>query len=305
MSAMQRVVAARGRARAAAVRTLRWGAGGWESAADQLAVEEPLQIRLNGRSLSVVMRTPGHDLELTLGLLYAEGVLRELSQVRQLHLSAEAGEGEGGAVADLLESNQVEVVLGEGELPPERTFVSSSACGICGAATIEALALRLAPLPPGPVLDPALLLELVGRLRSRQPLFARTGGLHAAALFTASGRLIALREDVGRHNAVDKLVGRMLLDGLVPGRDHVLVVSGRAGFEIVQKAVAAGIPVLAAVGAPTSLAIATARRFGLTVAGFVREGRFNLYSAGERLAGVPRGGMEVSASDRLGDGEGG
>jgi FdhD protein len=185
---------------------------------------------------------------------------------------------------DLLESNQVDVrLVVRPARRPERSFLSSSACGVCGATTVESLALDHEPPPPGPFVDPTLLLRLAERLRSEQRLFNRTGGLHAAGLFDARGELIALREDVGRHNAVDKVVGRCLLDGRLPAAGHLLVVSGRGGYEIVQKAVAAGIPVVAAVGAPSSLAVATARRFGVTLAGFVRDGRFNVYSAPERL----------------------
>ena len=204
-----------------------------------------------------------------------------------MRISAEAGERDEALAlrADLVESNQVDVALapGAGRLP-ERSFLSSSACGVCGATTLASLALSFPVLPDGPRLDPSVLPGLAGRLRDEQRLFARTGGLHAAGLFDAEGRLVTLREDVGRHNAVDKVVGRALLDGLLPASRHVLVVSGRGGYEIVQKAVAAGIPVVAAVGAPSSLAVATARRFNLTLAGFLREGRFNVYSAPERLS---------------------
>ena len=159
----------------------------------------------------------------------------------------------------------------------------SSACGVCGATTVDSLALDFPPLPPGPTLVPGMLLRLVDRLREEQHLFDRTGGLPAAGLFAARGDRGALREDGGRHNAGDKVGGRRLLYGALPAAGLVLVVSGRGGYEIVQKAVAAGIPVVAAVGAPSSLAVATARRFGLTLAGFVRDGRFNVYSSPERL----------------------
>ena len=162
-------------------------------------------------------------------------------------------------------------------------MLSSSACGVCGAVMIDDLKRDLARLPPGFRLDPALLPALVERLRSGQGVFERTGGLHAAGLFDASGELLCMREDVGRHNAVDKVVGRMLLDGRLPLRDTVLVVSGRAGYEIVQKSISAGIPVLAAVGAPSSLAVALAREFHQTLIGFLRGERFNAYSKPDRL----------------------
>jgi FdhD protein len=269
----------------AAVRIRRWSEGAWSEAPDQLAAEEPLQILIGGEPLSIVMRTPGHDVELALGLLWAERVVSALDQVVAVRLSAESGEPEEGPVtADLVESNQVDVHLASAGRRLQRSFMSSSACGVCGATTMESLALDFPSLAPGPTVSPELLLELPSRLTAGQPLFARTGGLHAAALFTAAGDLVCLREDVGRHNAVDKLVGRALLDGRLPLAGHVLMVSGRGGYEIVQKAVAAGIPVLAAVGAPSSLAVATAERFHLTLAGFLRQGRFNVYSAPERLA---------------------
>jgi FdhD protein len=273
-----------GRPQAPEVDTWRWSREGWRPAGDRLAAEEPLQLLLDGEPLSIVMRTPGNDVELALGLLWAERVLTDRAQVAGVRVSAEAGEAGEGVTADLLESNQVDVRLGPGAgRRPARSFLSSSACGVCGATTVESLALDLAPVAAGPSIDPALLDVLAGRLRERQRLFDQTGGLHAAGLFDAAGRLVLLREDVGRHNAVDKLVGRALLDGMLPLRDRLLVVSGRGGYEIVQKAVAAGVPLVAAVGAPSSLAVATARRFGLTLVGFLRDGRFNVYSAPERL----------------------
>ncbi len=274
------------RPQAPEVLTSRWSAGRWEEAGDRLAAEEPLQLLLDGTPLSIVMRTPGHDVELALGLLWAERVIADRAQVLEVRISAEAGEEERALPvrADLLESNQVDVRLAPGSgHRPERSFLSTSACGVCGATTVESLTLDFPPLPRGPLVDPALLVELSGRLRERQRLFDQTGGLHAAGLFDVAGELVDLREDVGRHNAVDKVVGRALLDGRLPLAGHLLVVSGRGGYEIVQKAVAAGIPIVAAVGAPSSLAVATARRFGLTLVGFLRGGRFNVYSAPERL----------------------
>lgn len=273
-----------GRPQVPDVLTTRWSAAGWVEAADLLAAEEPLQVLLDGDPLSILMRTPGDDVELVLGLLWAERVITGLAQVTEVRISAEAGENGDRVRPDLLESNQVDVRLVDGPARrPERSFLSSSACGVCGATTVESLALDHESPAPGPSIAPALLSSLVDRLRSEQRLFHRTGGLHAAGLFDASGELIVLREDIGRHNAVDKVVGRCLLDGRLPAAGHLLLVSGRGGYEIVQKAVAAGIPVVAAVGAPSSLAVATARRFGITLAGFVRDGRFNIYSAPERL----------------------
>jgi FdhD protein len=276
-----------GRPQAPAVDIRRWTPAGWSRTGDEVAAEEPLQLLLDGAPLSIVMRTPGNDLELALGLLWAEQVITSLDQVERIRVSAEAGESEGAAIpveADLIESNQVDVYLRTGAgRRPERSFLSSSACGVCGATTVESLALDFAPLAAGPAFDPARLPGLAGRLRREQAVFERTGGLHAAGLFGPDGELAVLREDVGRHNAVDKVVGRRLLDGGLPAVGSILAVSGRAGYEVVQKAVAAGIPVLVAVGAPSSLAVRTALRFNLTLVGFLRDDRFNVYSGAERL----------------------
>ena len=249
-------------------------------------MEEPLQLLLDGAPLAVVMRTPGADIELALGLLFAEGIIRSARDVRGVRMSAEAGETETRikVEADLVESNQVDVQLSaKPRRKPERSMLASSACGVCGTQMIEDLRRDLAVLPSGLVADPAMLPGLVDRLRSGQGVFDRTGGLHAAGLFDLDGELVALREDVGRHNAVDKVVGRMLLDGRLPASEMLLVVSGRAGYEIVQKSVGAGIPVLAAVGAPSSLAVALAREFNQTLVGFLRGDRFNVYSGHRRL----------------------
>ena len=252
-----------------------------------VVTEEPLQLMLDGEALSVVMRTPGHDIELSLGLMFSEGILRTTNDVRVIRISAEAGELEAGVAVEssLLESNQVDIHLASRpRRKPERSMMSSSACGVCGTVLIEDLRRDLAVMPAGPTVDPAMLPGLVDRLRSGQGVFDRTGGLHAAGLFTRSGELVYLREDVGRHNAVDKVVGRSLLDDRVPASESVLVVSGRTGYEIVQKSITAGIPVLAAVGAPSSLAVALAREFNQTLVGFLKGDRFNVYSAPERLS---------------------
>ena len=260
----------------------------WSEAPDAVVTEEPLQLMLDGVELSVVMRTPGEDVELAAGLMFAEGIVRSREEIKSVRISAESGETDTcvPVEASIVESNQVDMRLsGAPRRRPERSMLSSSACGVCGAVMIDDLKRDLAVLPHGPAVDPALLPSLVERLRSGQGVFERTGGLHAAGLFDASGQLICMREDVGRHNAVDKVVGRMLLDGRLPARDAVLVVSGRAGYEIVQKSISAGIPVLAAVGAPSSLAVALAREFNQTLVGFLRGERFNVYSAADRLAG--------------------
>ena len=272
------------------VRVRRWNAGQWSESPDAVVTEEPLQLMLDGKNLSVVMRTPGEDVELAAGLLFAEGVLRTREDIRMVRISAEADESESRVPlqSSIVESNTVDVHLaGEPRRKPERSMLSSSACGVCGAVMIDDLKRDLAVLPAGPTMNAAVLPTLVERLRSGQGVFERTGGLHAAGLFDAAGQLRCMREDVGRHNAVDKVVGRMLLDGLLPARDSVLVVSGRAGYEIVQKSISAGIPVLAAVGAPSSLAVALAREFNQTLVGFLRGERFNVYSAAERLNPTP------------------
>ena len=264
----------------------RWAAGQWSESPDMVVTEEPLQLMLDGEALSVVMRTPGHDIELTLGLMLSEGIVRAAADVRVIKISAEAGEDEHGVAVEsvLVESNQVDVhLVGQARRKPQRSMLSSSACGVCGTVLIEDLRRDLAVLPNGPAVDPAMLPGLVDRLRSGQGVFDRTGGLHAAGLFTRDGELVSLREDVGRHNAVDKVVGRTLLDKRLPAGDSILVVSGRAGYEIVQKSITAGIPILAAVGAPSSLAVALAREFNQTLVGFLKGDRFNVYSAPERL----------------------
>ncbi|HEU4656888.1 MAG TPA: formate dehydrogenase accessory sulfurtransferase FdhD [Capillimicrobium sp.] len=233
---------------------------------DEVAVEEPLEIRVDGRPLTVTMRTPGHDEELALGFLHGEGLVD--------------GPRRAGLTDDLA-NNVVEV---EGPLlrdPGRRRFYTTSSCGVCGRGSLEEVAVYAPPLGHGPAIARELLADLPERLR--QPTFARTGGLHATGLFTAAGELLLVREDVGRHNAMDKVVGRALLDGLVPLREGVLCVSGRLSFELVQKAAVAGAPILVGVGAPTSLAIELAGDRGMTLAGFARRGRVNVYTGAERV----------------------
>ena len=269
------------------IRIRRWNAGSWSDAPDAVVMEEPLQLLLDGEPLSVVMRTPGQDIELALGLLFAEGIVRTADDVRGLRISAESGETEGAVhvEASIVDSNQVDVHLARTRRrKPERSMLSSSACGVCGSVMIEDLRRDLAGLPAGLSIDAAMLPRLVERLRSSQGVFDRTGGLHGAGLFDPRGEPVCMCEDVGRHNAVDKVVGRMLLDGRLPAHDSILVVSGRAGYEIIQKSITAGIPVVAAVGAPSSLAVALARDFNQTLVGFLRGERFNVYAAPDRLA---------------------
>lgn len=231
---------------------------------DEVAVEEPLEIRVDGAPLAVTMRTPGHDDELALGFLYGEGLI------------------DGPRDAEpTLEANTVEVA---GPLLRDvgaRAFYTSSSCGVCGKGALEEVAVRSAPIAAGPELSRDLVAELPDRLR--QPTFARTGGLHATGLFSPDGSLLCVREDVGRHNAMDKAIGWALREGLVPLHPRVLCVSGRLSFELVQKAAVAGAPLLVGVGAPTSLAVRLADDRGLTLCGFARDGRVNVYTREERV----------------------
>jgi FdhD protein len=257
---------------------------------DFLAIEEPLEIRLDylaegrraARSISITMRTPGDDEALAVGFLLSEGIIRAAGDVRSVHLC-------GPAVGPLQLHNVVRVELSDEVAVNldrlERHFYTTSSCGVCGKTSLEALAVQDAQALPEdcPRLAAEVVHSLPERLRAAQAVFARTGGLHAAALFNAAAEIISVREDVGRHNAVDKLLGAALLEGRVPLSDCGLLVSGRASFELVQKALMAGVPVLAAVGAPSSLAVEVAARFGMTLIGFLRDGRFNVYSGKWRL----------------------
>jgi len=241
-----------------------------DGVADQVAIEEPLEIRVRGQAFAVTMRTPGHDEELAAGFLYGEGLIDGPPSV--------------GPTRELA-ANTVEVdapLLRE--LPPRR-FYTTSSCGVCGKGAIEEVAVLAAPLPAGPSCARSLLASLPERLR--QPGFERTGGTHATGLFDETGRLLFAYEDVGRHNAMDKAIGRALLDGLLPLHRNLLCVSGRLSFELVQKAAVAGAPVLVGVGAPSSLAVELARERGMTLCGFARHGRVNVYAGGERVVGFP------------------
>jgi FdhD protein len=264
----------------------KWESGRWTESPDAVVMEEPLQLSLDGEKLSVVMRTPGNDVELALGLMHAEGIVGAVTDVREIRISADAGEREGGVALEpsLVESNQVDVRLHAApKRRPERSMLSSSACGVCGAVMIEDLRRGLEPIEARWTIAAANLPSLAAALRAGQDVFERTGALHAAALFTPAGELVCGREDVGRHNAVDKVAGRLLLDRALPASERLLMVSGRAGYEIVQKALTAGIPMVVAVGAPSSLAVALAREFDQTLVGFLRGERFNVYSAPERI----------------------
>jgi FdhD protein len=237
--------------------------------ADALAVEAPLEVRIGGKPAAVLMRTPGHDDELVAGFLFAEGVIADADEL----LGAERGA-----------PNVIEARLAVARrAPAQRGFLTSSACGVCGKQSLADLEVRAPRVTSALRVPRSVLQSLPSKLRDAQPLFARTGGVHASALFTPAGELLAVREDVGRHNALDKLIGWALTEGRVPLTNFVLFASGRLSFELVQKAIAAGAPVLAGVGAPSSLAVELAERFGVTLAGFVREDGLNVYSHAERL----------------------
>ncbi|HZY88635.1 MAG TPA: formate dehydrogenase accessory sulfurtransferase FdhD [Gemmataceae bacterium] len=284
----------------AAVRVCRVSDSGSAVQPDLLAVEEPLEVRLGcdvggrrvHRTVSVTMRTPGHDLELAVGFLFTEGVIVAREQV------AGARACGAGNVARVDLHPGVAVDLSR----LERHFYTSSSCGVCGKASLEAVRVCARNRLPEsrPVVEAAVIHHLPEALRAAQAVFDRTGGLHAAALFDANGNLLCLREDVGRHNALDKLIGAQFLAGRTPLWEGVLLVSGRASFELVQKAAVAGIPILAAVGAPSSLAVSLAREQGLTVLGFVRQDRFNIYTGPERVRQAFPGlrGQESGVSNR-------
>ena len=254
---------------------------------DTLATEEPMEIRLiagGGRqTVAVTMRTPGADFELAAGFLYGEGIVESSSDIAKISYCVDSD------LDAAQQYNIVNVELRGGReydlRPLERHFYTSSACGVCGKASLEQLELRGCPvLGPGPEVSAETIYSLPEKLREAQGLFDATGGLHAAALFDEGGNLLALREDVGRHNATDKLVGWALLEGRLPLSRHVVMVSGRSSFEILQKCLTAGVPFVCAISAPSSLAVDVAREFGMTLVGFLRERRFNVYAGHERVA---------------------
>jgi FdhD protein len=258
---------------------LKWRSGASASESESLAVEEPLEIRLGGRRFVVTMRTPGHDEELATGFLLGEGFIDSQVDICEIRRPRAGGRPE---------PNKVDVIL---RVPAaqlrerlRRNVITSSSCGICGMERIESIRRRVAPLRDSAKMPATLLVELGPRMRDAQPIFAETGGLHAAALFDLCGNLRLVREDVGRHNAVDKVIGHAVIERAIPLLDAAMMVSGRLSFEIVQKAAAAGIPIVTAVSAPSSLAAELADEIGMTLVGFVRESGFNIYSHPERIA---------------------
>ncbi len=253
---------------------------------DLLATEEPLQIRIRqGRRIhpiAVTMRTPGHDFELAAGFLFAENLIQSRHQIHRIEYCLDCDDvlqRYNIVTAALKPTHNIDLLI------PERNFGMTSSCGLCGKERLDQIERQgIQPLPTGPTVDWQIITSLPAKLRDAQGLFTATGGLHAAGLFNAAGDLLALREDVGRHNAVDKVIGWALLEGHLPLADHLLMVSGRSSFEIAQKTLAAGIPILAAVSAPSSLAVDLAKRFDLTLIGFLRDQRFNIYSTPDRIS---------------------
>lgn len=258
--------------------------GQMRSRTDQLATEEPLEIRLTSpqRTVAVTMRTPGADFELAAGFLYSEGVVTNRDDIQRISYCVDPnidGEQRYNIVNVALKDD-----LNPDLQPLERHFFTTSACGVCGKASLEALRLRGCPaIPPGLVVPVEVIYRLPEQLREAQRVFSKTGGLHAAALFDAQGQLLAVREDVGRHNALDKLIGLAYLSERLPLSDRIVMVSGRSSFEILQKCLTAGVSIVCAVSAPSSLAVSLAQEFGITLIGFLRGERFNIYAGRERI----------------------
>jgi FdhD protein len=250
---------------------VRWDGESTREEPDELATEEPLEIRVRGRAVSVTMRTPGNDDELAVGFLLSEGIIRSPGDVRRVEPCCR---NEDGNVIDVLLAPDVPVDF---ERLTRHVFASSS-CGLCGKATIDAVRSQFPPVQSDLVVNADTIAAMPAKMRAAQTTFNQTGGLHAAALFDADGKLLVLREDIGRHNAVDKVIGHCLLSAQFPPDRHVLLVSGRSSFEIMQKALAARVPIVAAVSAPSSLAVHFAHASGQTLIGFLREGRMNVYS---------------------------
>lgn len=274
----------------APIRVIRVSPDGWENVDDEVAAEEPMEIRLVQESntgtirkpVAITMRTPGDDFELAAGFLLGEGIIAGRDDIYDVSYCLDAD------VREEQYRNVVSVTVRPG-LPIdlariERNFYTTSSCGVCGKASLEALEMQsCVPLSSGLVVDPDVIRRLPDTLRAAQPVFRATGGLHAAGLFDARGNLVDLREDVGRHNALDKLIGRQVMIGKMPLDESVVVLSGRASFELLQKALMARIPVVATVGAPSSLAVALAQSFSITLCGFVRDDGFNIYAGAERV----------------------
>lgn len=260
----------------------RYEHGAFSSARDRLAVEEPLEMRIAGEPLAVTMRTPGHDHELTVGFLFGEGLIARAADLGSVVHCGHPGEDGYGNVMEVTAAPGTALDV-ERHAAVRRGALTTSACGVCGRSTIDDLLARCGAVTDTTRFPASVVAALPDALREEQPAFTETGGLHAAGIATADGRLLAVREDVGRHNAVDKVIGRLLLDGVLPRPGLALVVSGRTSFEIVQKAVNAAFPLVVSVSAPSSLAVDVAARAGLTLVGFTRRGTFNVYSHPGRI----------------------
>jgi FdhD protein len=259
---------------------LKWRSGKFAPLTDALAAEEPLEIRLGGKRFTLTMRTPGDDDELAAGFLLAEGFIGSFAEIAEIRrVRGRRGESEPNAI-DVILNVRAERLRER----LKRNFAISSSCGVCGKTSIEALTRRIAPIRARSRIEAGTLIALGAKLRDKQEIFAETGGLHACAIFDLDGNLLALREDVGRHNAVDKAIGWALSNQMVPLAKSLVMVSGRLSFEIVQKAAAAGAPILAAVSAPSSLAVDLAEEVGMTLVGFLRDSSFNAYTHRERIA---------------------
>lgn len=276
------------KASVSSTQVMEWNDGRIRRIDDYLAAEEPLEMRIGTRPLGVTLRTPGNDPELVAGFLFTEGIISSPAQLLGLDPDASASS----------RGNVIQICLGPGAKIPERAlraFSAGSACGVCGKASIEELKNRDVTRPECTTrFEPSMLCTLSDKLRAAQAIFGRTGGLHAAALFDSRGQMAVLREDIGRHNAVDKVIGWALNERRLPLAGYVLLVSGRGGFEIIQKVLVAGIPLLASISAPSSLAVQCARELGLTLVGFLRGERFVIY-AGEHRLGFPATVMAKSA----------
>jgi FdhD protein len=255
---------------------------------DLLAVEEPLEIRIgygdqnnrSQKSLVVTLRTPGHDFELALGFAYSEGIIDSISDIQSIDYCEDVGKQQE-------KGNVVRIELSTNKIPDfeklERNFYMNSSCGVCGKASIDSVKVNCEQLPEGPNINSAIINSLIGVMEEKQRIFEHTGGLHAAALFDTGGNILLMREDVGRHNALDKVIGATMLKNEFDLESCILLLSGRAGFELVQKAIRAGICVVAAVGAPSSLSVSLAQEFGMTLIGFLKKGKFNIYSDPARI----------------------
>jgi FdhD protein len=279
--------------RAQTTQVLEWDSGRRRHVLDDLAGEEPLEIRVNGTAVSVTMRTPGDDFELAAGFLLTEGIVQSGDEIERIAFGRLADGQPSGNIVDVVLNDHTPLDVEQFG----RHFVAASSCGVCGKASIAAIRARALVRPSAyAAVEPERLCDLPDRLRQAQVVFGKTGGLHAVGLFGSDGGLVSVREDIGRHNAMDKIVGHAMLNRSLRLAEHILLVSGRGGFEIVQKALAAGVPVVASVSAPSSLAVRLAREYGLTLIGFLRGRRFIVYSGEERIRANA---VSTDGADRL------